>query len=48
MITSELFLIANLVTGSPVSYWWVVLFLLSDWQMWGILREIFAKGKKKA
>lgn len=34
MITAELFLLLKLFTTNAISWWWLVIFIASDWLMW--------------
>ena len=40
MITTELFILLKLFVESDVSWWWIVLFILSDTFMWATLKGV--------
>lgn len=45
MITTEAFILLKLFTTNSVSWWWTVLFFISDAMMWMGVRRIFGDFK---
>lgn len=34
MIMTEIFILFNLFSGTQASWWWLVMFVLTDWSCW--------------